>query len=128
MSWSELELSEIASSEREAWGVVLALRASLMQSLEPLRRDGSVGGAGQAAAVVARSEDVDRALALLHLSEEKLSDVFGTSYVVREELTGAAVLARPAEGAKCPRCWQVRRDVEPGEDGICARCRRVVGG
>ena len=35
--------------------------------------------------------------------------------------------ARPASGAKCPRCWQVRGDVEAGDDGICARCRRVVG-
>jgi isoleucyl-tRNA synthetase len=126
-SWSDLELSEISSSEREAWGTLLALRASFLAQLEPLRREGRVGNAAQAVAVVGRGEDVDRALALLHLSEERLADVFGTSSVVREG--GAdAVLARPAEGAKCPRCWQVREDVEPGEDGICARCRAVVGG
>ena len=126
-SWSDLALSEISSSEREAWGKVLALRASFLQSLEPLRRENKVGSASQAVAAIGRGEDVDRALALLYLSEEKLADVFGTPSIVRE---GGAdtVLARPAEGAKCPRCWQVRRDVEPGEDGVCARCRAVVGG
>ncbi len=126
-SWSDLTLSEISSSERGAWGKVLALRAAFLQSLEPLRRESKVGSASQAVAAIGCSEDIDRALALLHLSEEKLADVFGTPSVVREG-EADAVLARPAEGTKCPRCWQVRKDVEPGEDGLCARCRKVVGG
>jgi isoleucyl-tRNA synthetase len=126
-SWSDLPLSEISANERDAWGKVLALRASFLAQLEPLRADGRVGNAAQAVAAVGRGEDVDRALALLHLSEERLADVFGTASVVREG-EADAVLARPADGAKCPRCWQVRKDVEPGEDGICARCRAVVGG
>ncbi len=71
-SWSDLELSEISSSEREAWGTLLALRARFLAQLEPLRREGRVGNAAQAVAVVGRGEDVDRAMALLHLSEENL--------------------------------------------------------
>ncbi len=127
-SWNDLTLPEFSAKEREAWGALLSLRAGFLARLEPLRRDGSVGSASQAVAALARSEDVDRALALLHLSEEKLADVFGASSV--EWVEGAEALsasARPASGAKCPRCWQVRRDVEPGDDGICARCRAVVG-
>ncbi|MBK9064018.1 MAG: isoleucine--tRNA ligase [Acidobacteria bacterium] len=127
MSWGELSVSQISSSEREAWGVVLALRAEFLQALEPLRRENKVGSAAQAEAVVGRSAGLDEALASLHLSEENLRDVFGTSSVVRDA-NAEGVLARPAEGAKCPRCWQVRKDVEPGEDGVCARCRAVVGG
>ncbi len=126
-SWGDWKTSEISSNERDAWGKVLALRAAFLQSLEPLRRENRVGSASQAVAAVGPGEEVDRALALLHLSEERLADVFGTAFVVRDD-GGEAVSARPAEGAKCPRCWQVRRDVEPGDDGICARCRAVVGG
>jgi isoleucyl-tRNA synthetase len=126
-SWSDLTLAEISSNEREAWGKVLALRADFLAQLEPLRREGRVGNAAQAVAAVGLGEGVGRALALLDLSEEKLADVFGTASVVREG-DADAVLARPAEGAKCPRCWQVKKDVEPGEDGLCARCRVVVGG
>ena len=29
----------------------------------------------------------------------------------------------PAEGGRCPRCWNVR---ELGEDGLCPRCRAVL--
>ncbi|MEO8586827.1 MAG: isoleucine--tRNA ligase [Acidobacteriota bacterium] len=127
-SWSDLELPGLSANEREAWGKVLALRSEFLQSLEPLRREGRVGSASQAVAALPRSEDVDRALALLHLSEEKLADVFGASSVARVEGAEAhSASARPAEGAKCPRCWQVRSDVEPGDDGLCARCRRVAG-
>ncbi|HSB37408.1 MAG TPA: hypothetical protein VLH41_11050, partial [Thermoanaerobaculia bacterium] len=86
-------------------------------------REGKVGSASQATVAVGRSVAVDEALAVLSFSEEELAGVFGTPSVVRE--SGAkAVAVRPASGTKCPRCWQVRPDVEP--DGVCARCRRVV--
>ena len=124
--WSDLELPEISTNERDAWGRVVAFRAVFLQALEPLRRENRVGSAAQAEAVVGRSAGLDEALAALPLSEEKLAEVLGTASLVRD--AGAeGVLVRPAEGAKCPRCWQVRKDVESGEDGICARCRRVVG-
>ncbi len=125
-SWSDLRLPEISVNERKAWGTMLALRANFLAQLEPLRREGKVGSASQATPVVGRGGEVDEALAILSLSEEKLADLFGTPSVVREG--GTEIFAvRPADGLKCPRCWQVRKDVEPGDDGICARCRRVVG-
>ncbi len=126
-SWSDLKTREISANEREAWGRVLALRAEFLQSLEPLRRENKVGSAAQAEAVVGRGAGLDEALALLSLSEEKLAEVLAVASVVRDSGV-EGVLARPAVGAKCPRCWQVRKDVEPGEDGLCARCRAVVGG
>jgi isoleucyl-tRNA synthetase len=125
-SWDELVVPGISSNEREAWGRLLALRAEFLAQLEPLRRDGTVGSSSQAMAAVGRGGPVDEALAALSLSEEKLAEVFGVPLVAREG--GADAFAvRPAEGAKCPRCWQVRKDVEPGDDGLCARCRAVVG-
>ena len=125
-SWNDLRISEVSTNERAAWGTLLALRASFLAQLEPLRRDGKVGSAAQAEAVVGRAAGLDEALRILSLSEEKLAEVLGVASVVRDAAI-EGVLARPAEGAKCPRCWQVRRDVEPREDGLCARCRRVVG-
>ena len=125
-SWSDLSLPQISSHERDAWARILALRAEFLQALEPLRREGTVGTASQATAVVGRGGTVDRALAALSFSEEKLADVFGTPSVAREG-EADAVGVRRAEGVKCPRCWQVRADVEPGPDRLCARCRRVVG-
>ena len=134
-SWDDLKLPEISSKEREAWGRVLALRADFLARLEPLRRDGRVGSAAQAAVEIGPSAALDADLALASLSEEKLAEVLGVPLVVRSTAAraseqsdlsgGLSLLVRPAEGTKCPRCWQVRADVEP--DGICARCRGVVG-
>ena len=122
-SWKDLQLPEISSSEREAWGRILALRAEFLQALEPLRREGKVGSASQATVAVGRGGAVDEALAVLSFTEEELAGVFGTPSVVREG--GAkAVVVRPADGTKCARCWQVRTDVGP--EGACARCRAVV--
>ncbi|MDL2717403.1 MAG: isoleucine--tRNA ligase [Acidobacteriota bacterium] len=125
-TWDSCELPKISSSEREAWKALLALRASFLQALEPLRRDNLVGSASQAEAVVGRVAGFDEALRTLYLSEEKLAEVLAVPSFVRDA-RAEGVVARPAEGAKCPRCWQVRKDVEPGDDGLCARCRRVAG-
>ncbi len=123
-SWSNLRLPEISSNEREAWGRVLALRAEFLQALEPLRREGRVGSAAQAEAVVGRVAGFDEALRTLSLSEEEFAEVLAVPSLVRDA-AAEGVSVRPAQGTKCSRCWQVRTDVEPG--GICARCRRVVG-
>ncbi|MCM3876713.1 MAG: isoleucine--tRNA ligase [Thermoanaerobaculia bacterium] len=125
-SWSDLRIPEISANEREAWGTLLALRAAFLHALEPLRRDNLVGSASQAEAVVGRVAGLGPALLTLSLSEKEFAEVLGVASVVRNA-DAEGVLARPAEGMKCPRCWQVRKDVEPGEAGICARCRHVVG-
>jgi isoleucyl-tRNA synthetase len=125
-SWNELDLPGISSHEKEAWARVVVLRGEFLQALEPLRRDGSVGSAAQAEAVVGRDAGLDEAFRALSLSEERLAEVLAVPSVTRDA-AAEGVLVRPAEGAKCPRCWQVRKDVEPGTDGVCARCRRVVG-
>jgi isoleucyl-tRNA synthetase len=123
-SWDDLRLPEISENEREAWGRVLALRANFLQALEPLRREGRVGSAAQAEAVVGRFAGFDEALRTLSLSEGKFAEVLAVPSLVRDA-AAEGVSVRPAQGTKCPRCWQVRMDVGPG--GTCARCRRVVG-
>jgi isoleucyl-tRNA synthetase len=125
---------EIPSNERAAWGRLLALRANVTARLEPLRRDGSVGSAAQATVEIGGSAALDADLEALSLSEENLAELFAVPAVVRtdsgpasdagEPYGGLTVEVRPADGAKCPRCWQVRRDT--GEDGLCGRCRKVV--
>jgi isoleucyl-tRNA synthetase len=133
-TWDSLEVLRISSSEREAWGRVLALRADFLARLEPLRRDGKVGSAAQAAVEIGPSEALDADLALSSLSEEKLAEVLGVPLVARGAAApaseqsglygGLSLLVRPAEGDKCPRCWQVRKDVE--RDGPCWRCLAVL--
>jgi isoleucyl-tRNA synthetase len=131
---SDLHLPEISSNEREAWGRLLALRAKVITLLEPLRRDGSVGSAAQAAVEIGSGAALDADLRVLSLSDLRLAELLAVPQLVRSpavegpgtgDLYGDLFLrVRPADGTKCPRCWQVRPDV--GEDGLCARCRAVV--
>jgi isoleucyl-tRNA synthetase len=139
-SWSERQLPEISSNERKAWDDLLELRADFLVKLEPLRREGKVGGAAQAVVRIGESEELKKAIQSLGFQEPyslSFAEIFGTPTVelgpgLRDDrlnaaFGGTALVVAPAEGVKCPRWWQVRRDIEPGPDGICARCRRVVG-
>ena len=133
-TWTDLRLPELARDVREAWERVLALRSIVIARLEPLRREGSVGSAAQAAVEIGSRAALDADLRALSLSDEKLAELFAVPEIARGagvagsgtgELYGDMPLGvRPADGAKCPRCWQVKRDV--GADGLCARCRAVV--
>jgi isoleucyl-tRNA synthetase len=138
-SWSDLQLPEISSNERKAWDDLLELRADFLVKLEPLRREGKVGGAAQAVVRIGESEELKKAIQSLGFQEPyslSFAEIFGTPTVelgpgltddrLNAAFGGTALLVAPAEGVKCPRCWQVRKDVEPKPDGICARCRRVV--
>ncbi|HQR68105.1 MAG TPA: isoleucine--tRNA ligase, partial [Thermoanaerobaculia bacterium] len=48
-TWDDVRLPELPPAEREAWGRLLGLRADVVARLEPLRREGRVGSAPQAA-------------------------------------------------------------------------------
>jgi isoleucyl-tRNA synthetase len=131
---SDITLPRVSSNEREAWSRLLALRANVTTRLEPLRRDGRVGSAAQAAVEIGGDSALDDDLRALSLSDEKLAELFAVPQVVRaggapasdtaEPYGALSIDVRPADGAKCPRCWQVRRDC--GAEGLCARCRAVV--
>jgi isoleucyl-tRNA synthetase len=129
-SWSDVRLPEQSESEREAWGTLLGLRASVIAQLEPLRRDGIVGSAAQAAVIVTAASAFEEGLARAGIRFSYLSEIFGVPSVVRRDpdvaTTDISVSVQPAEGVKCPRCWQTRRDTGP--EGICGRCRSVVRG
>ena len=130
-------LPRLESPAVEAWERLLLLRGVIQNQLEPLRRDGKVGSSAQAAVEIAPNAELDADLARVGLPLSKLAEFLNMPEVVRVNSApegpspslpfygGISLLVRPAEGVKCPRCWQVRRDVEPG--GVCARCRWVIG-
>jgi len=102
----------------------------VIAQLEPLRRDGLVGNAAQAEVEVTSAPAFEQGLGRAGIRFSYLSEIFGVPSVVRRDPEAATadvpVSVRPAEGVKCPRCWQTRRDAGP--DGLCGRCREVVSG
>ncbi|KNC54989.1 isoleucyl-tRNA synthetase [Thecamonas trahens ATCC 50062] len=109
---------------------LLDLRGEANKALEGLRQAKAIGGSLEAQVVVA-ADVLPESLAawLATLSPGDLANVFGVSSAQLESSAatgGATVLAAPASGSKCDRCWKVTPDVSGG--GLCGRCAAVVGG
>jgi hypothetical protein len=80
-----------------------------------------------------RSEMLERDMETTGLDLPRLAELLIVPEVVVVETAAPTELytkigleAVPAEGTKCPRCWQVRRDGDG--TGLCGRCVSVVGG
>ena len=91
-----------------------ALRTTVTEAIEPLRRDKVIGSSLQAEVVVPTGAP-----------EGDLAELFITAQVTRGQ--GDAVEIVPTSHHKCGRCW--RHLPEVTEDGaLCARCDDVVAG
>jgi isoleucyl-tRNA synthetase len=91
-----------------------ALRNTVTEAIEPLRRDKVIGSSLQAEVVVPADAP-----------EGDLAELFITAQVTRGQ--GDAVEIVPTSYHKCGRCW--RHLPEVTEDGaLCARCDDVVAG
>ncbi|MBU6395356.1 MAG: isoleucine--tRNA ligase [Sphingomonadales bacterium] len=91
-----------------------ALRNTVTEAIEPLRRDKVIGSSLQAEVVVP-----------VGAPEGDLAELFITAQVARGQ--GDAVEIVPTAHHKCGRCW--RHLPEVTEDGaLCGRCESVVAG
>jgi len=94
------------------WDELRALRATVNEAIEPLRREKVVGSSLAAEVTVPDSAP-----------EADLAELFITATVARGQ--GDAVTVAPTEMHKCGRCW--RHLPEVSEDGdLCGRCDTVV--
>jgi isoleucyl-tRNA synthetase len=94
------------------WTELRALRAQVLEAIEPLRREKVLGSGLEATVTVpARAPDVD------------LAELFITAQVTRTQ--GGGVTVTRTSHHKCGRCW--RHLPEVTDDGaLCARCDAVV--
>ncbi len=94
------------------WTELRALRARVLEAIEPLRRE-KVLGSGLEAEVTVPSD----------APEGDLAELFITAQVTRAQ--GGDVTVTRTHHHKCGRCW--RHLPEVAEDGaLCARCDEVV--
>ena len=84
----------------------------------------------QARAEVEKTAAVAADLATAGLDEARFAELLIVPEVrflepeAGSEAGTPVVTAHAAEGTKCPRCWQVKRDGD--ETGLCARCRGIL--
>jgi len=95
------------------WDELRALRATVNEAIEPLRREKVVGSSLAAEVTVPAAAP-----------EADLAELFITASVTRGQ--GDMVSVAPTEMHKCGRCW--RHLPEVSDDGaLCDRCEDVVG-
>jgi isoleucyl-tRNA synthetase len=122
-----------AADFRRSWEKLLELREQVTRALEAERRSGSIGSALQAAVTLAAAPGT---FALLSDHLDELPALFIVSKVDLEEAPRAtpgttaelSVSVRPAPGAKCARCWNIKETVgqDPDLPELCTRCRGAV--
>ncbi|QDG51998.1 isoleucine--tRNA ligase [Persicimonas caeni] len=115
------------------WETLLEVRQDVQRALEEKRvprkqkKPGQIGSSQEAHVTVTAEGDT---LELLRDYAEMLDALFIVSYadvvegeVPEDQSVGVEVV--PAEGEKCPRCWNYW--IEPGSDkDVCDRCESVV--
>jgi isoleucyl-tRNA synthetase len=99
------------------WDALRALRDSVNEAIEPLRRDKTIRSSLEAEVVVPASAVPEG------VSDEALAELFITATVTRGHSDG--VIVTKTAHHKCGRCWRLLPDV--AEDGaLCGRCDDVV--
>ena len=98
---------------------VKSLRKDVLEAIEPLRADKTLGSSLEARPVLTvPTEQADK------LADIDLAEMFITA-PVEVQIGELSVTIEKAAGEKCERCWRVLPDVSE-ETGLCTRCDEAV--
>lgn len=114
--WPEVPFVEV---DRTRWAALRALRDTVNEAIEPLRRDKTIRSSLEAEVIVLASAVPQGA------GDDALAELFITATVTRGQ--GESVTVTKTTHHKCARCWRHLPDVAEGEGALCARCDDVVG-
>ncbi|MFQ5582373.1 MAG: isoleucine--tRNA ligase [Mariprofundaceae bacterium] len=106
--------------DEEAWESFFAIREQVNTALDQAKKDGVIGSS-IAATVTVPSLDTSFA--------ESLGETYEQLFIVAKVEAGDAISIGPADGVKCPRCWNVSTPAEPAHtvhNELCPRCFEVV--
>ena len=119
----------------EKWEILIQVRDEVLKALEVARQQKIVGNSLEAAIKLSAPEAV---LRLLRTNEQELPFLFIVSRVQllediesgfpSEQIEGLKLKVEPAEGEKCPRCWNFVMTIGQNRDepSLCSRCAAVV--
>jgi len=118
----------------EKWDKIILLRDGVNRVLEEARAEKKIGKPLEAKVILSCTKD---ALDFVRSVEAELPSLFivsqvraveGTEGAPCEGIDGVFAKAEPADGQKCPRCWNYSETVGHDHDHpeLCERCARVV--
>lgn len=125
----------------EDWDQLREVRGAVSRELEKLRAEGDIGGALDARVEVYASDELLQSLQklgdelrfVLITSDAIASPIADKPDTIETQALGRhslAVVANPASGEKCTRCWHHRDDVGATKSHLelCSRCVENVDG
>jgi len=106
--------------DEAAWARFFELREQVNTALDQARKDKIIGSSLAARVIVP---------ALPQGFAEAVDEPWEQLFIVARVEEGPKLAVRPAEGVKCPRCWNVGEPAAPGHEAhaeLCPRCFAVV--
>jgi len=125
--WPSVDLPAEETEEiRAAYATVMEVRDAVTKALEDARNDDVVGKSQEARLSIAVPAQTLATLEARGINN--LADMLIVSAVVLAEGDDVVVEVLPAEGEKCPRCWNHRPlGTNPAQPEVCGRCAEVLG-
>ncbi|HEX8216114.1 MAG TPA: class I tRNA ligase family protein, partial [Allosphingosinicella sp.] len=119
LEWPEIDAAWADEALGTRWALIRHSRERVTESIEPLRREKTIGSSLEAKILYPEAE-----LDLLAADAEELKEI----YIVSELEPGAtdSVEVTRSDHGKCGRCWRLRPEV-PEDGALCSRCEEVVG-
>ncbi len=135
---ADLHLSD---EDRDAWKMVMEIRAGVTRAIEPLRKEGVIGHALDTYVVLYLDEKLRKAVresgadmrsvclvSQLDIADFKDAPADALATAQLEECPSFAVRVRKADGEKCERCWMYSKELgaDPERPTLCPRCTAVM--
>ncbi|MCX5786099.1 MAG: isoleucine--tRNA ligase [Elusimicrobia bacterium] len=113
----------------EKWERIMRVREQATKAIEELRKNGTVGSSLEAKVIFRTSKE--ETAAFIRENEALWPQALIVSECALEKDPSAGELeikVLQAEGEKCPRCWQRRKDIglNAAHPGVCARCAAAL--
>ena len=113
----------------EKWERIMNIREQATKAIEELRKNGSVGSSLEAKVVFRTSKE--ETAVFIRENEALWAQALIVSECALETDPSAGELeikVLQAEGEKCPRCWQRRKDIglNAKHPGVCGRCATAL--
>ncbi len=124
--------------QEQLWSILKDVRSAILKSIEQLREQGIIKHSLEARVTVCFDENklgLDELIK--QLNKQSLQDFFKEFLIVSQFekqnnkdsleptlVEGLYVLVQPAQGNKCPRCWQWQETDR--SDNLCPRCETIV--
>jgi len=105
----------------DAFETFTQVRDQLLQVLEGMRKDKTIGKSLEASVTIYAPKAMLKDLESLHISYQQVWMVSSVQFVEKDTLE---VVATVAEGYKCERCWNIVESLN--EHHVCARCEAVL--